>query len=209
MAKKMRGACAGLILVVLTTIWCVFIRCDHGFEIQGKRAALLPSSLIFNAHRRESQHDGTSTVETTWTWPIATIAQQEQWSSNAVTGLYVSSTSSTTEGQEFQDQKRSTTEVQEFQDQKSSLLRGSNITGKETSVSPIKVTLNERSTQRRKLPGYSDRLGATGTGGVILLVVIVLILLCCCRGMLCDILACVCLYEICCDDAAVGGFELM
>lgn len=44
----------------------------------------------------------------------------------------------------------------------------------------------------------------------LLLCILLLVCLCCCccrRGIsLCDILACVCLYEMCCDDgAAVGG----
>jgi hypothetical protein len=61
---------------------------------------------------------------------------------------------------------------------------------------------------RRRLPG-DIRMDPAEMSGIIIIVIIVLILFCCFRGMLCDILACVCLYEICCDDAAIGGFDLM
>ena len=63
-----------------------------------------------------------------------------------------------------------------------------------------------REVPRRRLPGgYDD----PATAGVILFVIVLLFLLFCCRGCLCDLLACVCLYEICCGDGAVGGFDLM
>jgi hypothetical protein len=64
----------------------------------------------------------------------------------------------------------------------------------------------------RRLPDYNintDQLMGAEAGFVaaIVLVFLLLALLCCCccgrrRGCsICDILACVCLYEICCDDA--------
>ena len=66
-----------------------------------------------------------------------------------------------------------------------------------------------REMPRRKLPGGYPDFGNPAMGVAVLFVIIFLFLLCCCRGMLCDLLACVCLYEICCDDGAVGGFDLM
>jgi len=71
----------------------------------------------------------------------------------------------------------------------------------------------------RRLPGYnfnSDQLMGAEVG-LILGVLIVLLFLaclcsCCCGGgscSLCDILACVCLYEICCDDKRIGDFQIM
>jgi len=62
----------------------------------------------------------------------------------------------------------------------------------------------------RRLPAdFAAMMSDPGLGGIIIIVVIALILLFCCRGCLCDLLACVCLYEICCDDAAIGGFDMM
>lgn len=58
---------------------------------------------------------------------------------------------------------------------------------------------------RRKLPADFNMDPAQ----IVIIAIIVVVLFCCLRGMLCDILACVCLYEICCDDAAIGGFALM
>jgi hypothetical protein len=72
---------------------------------------------------------------------------------------------------------------------------------------PFLRTSSDQST-RRRLPG-GVRFDNPEIGGIVIIAIILLILLCCCRGMLCDILACVCLYEICCDDAAIGGFEMM
>lgn len=75
----------------------------------------------------------------------------------------------------------------------------------------LRTQASSRSEQRRKLPGeypnfdFSDPAMAS----TIVVVLLLLFLLCCCRGMLCDILACVCLYEMCCDDGVVGGFDLM
>jgi hypothetical protein len=89
-------------------------------------------------------------------------------------------------------------EVQEVREERH-VLRGS---------SNDKHLLQSSSGQGRRMPGYTN-LGGPEKGGIVLLVIVVLILLFCCRGMLCDILACVCLYEICCDDGAVGGFSLM
>jgi hypothetical protein len=185
----MRSQCIGLFLVVLTTVWCVFARCGHGIGIQQEGAALLPTSLFSDSNSHTHQHGGTVSVRMVWFWPIAKITSK-------VSGLHV-------------NYALSTTEVHDAHDRRRKLLRGSNTSGMETYSSATKATSHVRSTTRRKLPGYAERLGAPGTGGIILLVVIFLILLCCCRGMLCDILACVCLYEICCDDAGAGGFELM
>jgi hypothetical protein len=61
---------------------------------------------------------------------------------------------------------------------------------------------------KRRLP-VDMQLDPAQSGVVLVAAVVLLLLLCCCRGMLCDILACVCLYEMCCDDGAVGGFNLM
>ena len=62
---------------------------------------------------------------------------------------------------------------------------------------------------RRKLPGGYPDFGDPAMGGAVLFFIFLLFLLCCCRGMLCDLLACMCIYDICCDDGAVGGFDLM
>ena len=70
---------------------------------------------------------------------------------------------------------------------------------------------------RRKLPGGNefkfDQMGSPEMMGglVVLIVVVVLLCLCCGRGggSLCDLLACVCLYELCCDDGQIGGFNLL
>lgn len=76
---------------------------------------------------------------------------------------------------------------------------------------------------RRRLPGYDFHAGQlTGAqagfvAAVILILLLALFCRCCCcccqrrrRGYsLCDILACVCLYEICCDDARIGDFVLV
>ena len=67
----------------------------------------------------------------------------------------------------------------------------------------------EKSSRRRKLAGGYAGLDDPAMGGIILFVIILLFLLCCCRGMLCDLLACVCIYEMCCDDGNIGGFDLM
>ena len=64
-------------------------------------------------------------------------------------------------------------------------------------------------TGHRKLPGEMTLDPAQSGPLIVAAVIVLMILLCCCRGMLCDILACVCLYEICCDDGVVGGFEFM
>ena len=66
---------------------------------------------------------------------------------------------------------------------------------------------------RRRLPGgypeFDELLGGEAAGGAVLLVLLLIFLCCCCRGRLCDLLACVCLYEMCCDDGVVGGFDMM
>jgi len=65
--------------------------------------------------------------------------------------------------------------------------------------------------ERRKL-GYAGMKmdDPAAMGGIILLVMIFLVLTCCCRGLLCDLLACACLYEMCCDGGGgIGGFDLM
>lgn len=85
--------------------------------------------------------------------------------------------------------------------------------------------LHSHSTSRirgleRRLPGYdlnSDQLMGAEVGFVVALVLVLLffVCLCCCccgRGGGCslwDIVACVCLYEMCCDDARVGDFRLI
>ena len=66
-----------------------------------------------------------------------------------------------------------------------------------------------REESRRKLPGGYPDFKDPAIGGSVLFVIVLLFLCCCCRGMLSDLLACVCLYEICCDDGAVAGFDLM
>lgn len=63
--------------------------------------------------------------------------------------------------------------------------------------------------QGRKLPGEYPGLVDPAKAVTILFIILLLFLFCCCRGMLCDLLACFCLYNICCDDGAVGGFDLM
>jgi hypothetical protein len=80
-----------------------------------------------------------------------------------------------------------------------------------SSGKPANASLPSERAPRRKLPGgYADFYGDPAmAGGAVLFVILLLFLLCCCRGMICDILACVCLYEMCCDDGAVGGFDLM
>lgn len=112
-----------------------------------------------------------------------------------------------------------------------------------SSTTTTPTTAGPKKRQRRRLPGGMD-MDPAQSGMLILGAIILLILLCCCRGMLCDLLACVCLYEvrfvhncrttihtleqpnqqtsqlytiflffyclqICCDDGAVGGFDLM
>mmetsp|Transcript_18033 Transcript_18033/g.39335 ORF Transcript_18033/g.39335 Transcript_18033/m.39335 type:complete len:170 (+) Transcript_18033:145-654(+) len=75
-----------------------------------------------------------------------------------------------------------------------------------STKSSASASATTREIPRRRLPGgYDD----PATAGVILFVIVLLFLLFCCRGCLCDLLACVCLYEICCGDGAVGGFDLM
>ena len=63
----------------------------------------------------------------------------------------------------------------------------------------------------RRMPGEYPNFDFNdpAMASAIVLIALLLFLLCCCRGMLCDILACVCLYEMCCDDGVVGGFDLM
>jgi hypothetical protein len=79
-----------------------------------------------------------------------------------------------------------------------------------SSGKPANLSFSRETAQRRKLPGgYADYGDPAMAGGAIIFVLLLVFLLCCCRGMLCDILACVCLYEICCGDGAVGGFDLM
>lgn len=87
-------------------------------------------------------------------------------------------------------------------------LPNSSTSSKVDNTHPIYLRAGGDKLTRRRLPG-DFRMDPAEMSGLVILVVIVLILLCCCRGMLCDILACVCLYEICCDDAAIGGFDLM
>lgn len=81
---------------------------------------------------------------------------------------------------------------------------------KQTSSSDTSNSSNSGQKSRRKLPGneYLD-FGDPAIGSVFIFVIILLLLFCCCRRMICDILACVCLYEICCDDGAIGGFDFM
>lgn len=67
---------------------------------------------------------------------------------------------------------------------------------------------------RRQLPGndYFDVSSLGGMGGTMLFVILGILVLCClCGGRLsiCDMLACVCIYEMCCDDGRIGGFNLL
>ena len=69
---------------------------------------------------------------------------------------------------------------------------------------------------RRQLPGndyfQGDFESFGGMGGSLLLVALAVLVLCClCGGRLsiCDMLACVCIYELCCDDGNIGGFNLL
>ena len=66
-----------------------------------------------------------------------------------------------------------------------------------------------RANQHRRLPGGFDAMdfdSPEAQSAVILLVIVLLV--CCCWGgrrggcSLCDILACVCIYEMCCDNGA-------
>ena len=66
-----------------------------------------------------------------------------------------------------------------------------------------------RGNQRRRLPGGVDSMDFSSPeaqSALILVVIVLLLLCCCCRGgrrggcSLCDILACVCIYEMCCDN---------
>jgi hypothetical protein len=75
-------------------------------------------------------------------------------------------------------------------------------------VHPLFLRTGSDKVTRRRLPGDFN-IDPGEMSGIVIVVILVLILFCCFRGMLCDILACVCLYEICCGDAAIGGFELM
>ncbi len=70
---------------------------------------------------------------------------------------------------------------------------------------------SKRQNTTRRLPGEYPNFDFNdpAMASAIVFIAILLLLLCCCRGMLCDILACVCLYEMCCDDGVVGGFDLM
>lgn len=72
----------------------------------------------------------------------------------------------------------------------------------------------------RRLPGYdinSDQLLGAEVGFVVAVVLVLLFFVClcgcCCRRgggcSLWDLVACVCLYEMCCDDARVGDFQLI
>ena len=82
--------------------------------------------------------------------------------------------------------------------------------------STLRTQVSSRSKQSgqdpgRKLQGEYPNFDFNdpAMASAIVVVLLLLFLLCCCRGMLCDILACVCLYEMCCDDGVVGGFDLM
>lgn len=86
---------------------------------------------------------------------------------------------------------------------KQRLRRSPSSSGKQPKPSHLKET------QRRRLAGYEDIVNDPAALGSILFILILFFLLCCCRGCLCDLLACVCLYEMCCDDGVVGGFDLM
>jgi hypothetical protein len=184
--------------VALTTVWCIFIRCDHDISFPPSFSTL--SSISRNAQHHQHHGEASNTVEVTKPSHASGIHDGD-WAS---TGFPPQSQVSS-----------QTVEVQEVETaEQRKLLRGSNTNeGEKEAPSSLHVDAAARMAsfqqRRRKLPGYADRLGAQGTGGIILLVIVVLILLFCCRGMLCDILACVCLYEICCGDGAVGGFELM
>ena len=73
----------------------------------------------------------------------------------------------------------------------------------------------EHGNLRRQLPGGVEEYFKGGGAAIPLVGVIALVLLFCClcgggRWSICDLLACVCLYELCCDDGnPFGGFNLM
>ncbi|KAG7354546.1 hypothetical protein IV203_003902 [Nitzschia inconspicua] len=180
-----------MLVMALTTGWC-FIRCEH----HGTRFPTPPlntSSFFPSISAHPHHHAEALDVENKrdWSSQIFSIAHEQGW--NSLKG-------------KFEEQKEKSihkpVEVQEVWTRTRRLLRGgaSKVDQPPTSLS---------SSQRRKLPGYANKFGAPGTTGFIVLIIVVLFLLFCCRGMLCDILACVCLYEICCGDGAVGGFDLM
>ena len=64
-----------------------------------------------------------------------------------------------------------------------------------------------------KLDFEGEEAASLVVGILFLILLLALLCCCCCRGRrgcsLCDILACVCIYELCCDDGRVGDFELL
>lgn len=85
----------------------------------------------------------------------------------------------------------------------------------ETTQVNAEISLNR---QDRRLPGdYDFDMSQEQMESLLCLLVVICLVSClcsclCCRAGGCsltEILACVCLYEICCDDGRVGGFDLM
>jgi hypothetical protein len=125
-------------------------------------------------------------------------------------GAVLSSVMSTTNSQ--QTQQNHSDISSSTNDNKPTLLRSRKYHEGSSSSSTYKlyrISYNQTSRQRRMPGGYAEKVGDPSNMAVILIVIVGLVMLCCCRGMLCDLLACVCLYRICCDDAAIGGFEMM
>ncbi|KAG7351429.1 hypothetical protein IV203_010789 [Nitzschia inconspicua] len=179
-----------MLVMALTTGWC-FIRYEH----PGMRFLIPPlnTSSFFPSISAHHHHAEASEVENKrdWSSQIYSITHEQGW--NYLKGKF----------EEHQEKSiHQPVEVQEVWTRTQRFLRG----GSKVDHPPKSLSL---SSHRRKLPGYADRFGAPGTAGFVVLIIVVLFLLFCCRGMLCDILACVCLYEICCGDGAVGGFDLM
>lgn len=186
--------------MALAAIWCVFIRCDHGMTLPPTHlrhyylvfstpsSSAVPSIAHSHYTSTETDNDGPEIAGE----KIASIAD-----SSLSFGRHESLTAPFAEVQEVAPPRK--------------LLRGSQDSERRQSSSYAfdNATTQSTSSSRRKLPGYADQLGGPAAGGIVLIVIVLLILLCCCRGSLCDLLACVCLYEICCDDGAIGGFNLM
>ena len=88
-------------------------------------------------------------------------------------------------------------------------------------ASLIHLTTMLRGSERRLPGGYefdklafeNEEAATLALGILFLLLLLALFCCCCCRGRrgcsFCDILACVCLYELCCDDGRIGDFELL
>lgn len=103
----------------------------------------------------------------------------------------------------------------------SGILSGqSQMTGDMAEVTDETYSTSLRGTTRR-LPGETwdidnvrldGPMGGFVAGLAFALLILFLLCCCCCGGgrgcSLWDILACVCIYELCCDDGNIGGFQL-